>query len=113
MMTEVNFVISQSSLLLALSPIAYNTTLCCRNLATLRLVCETEIQLHRASAVFKVRRLPSRQKVMLPFSQPGELMPMARQIHFVVKRRIGTSTFMRRDLVYALMIEAIRVGHGL
>ena len=50
---------------------------------------------------------------MLPFSQPGELMPMARQIHFVVKRRIGTSTFMRRDLVYALMIEAIRVGHGL
>ena len=57
--------------------------------------------------------LPSRQKVMLPFSQPGELMPMARRIHFVVKRRIGTSTFMRRDLVYALMIEAIRVGHGL
>ncbi len=50
---------------------------------------------------------------MLPFSQPGELMPMARQTHFVVKRRIGTSTFMHRDLVYALMIEAIRVGHGL
>ena len=40
-------------------------------------------------------------------------MPSVRQIHFGVKRRIGTPTFMCRDLTYALMIQAIRVGHGL
>ena len=47
------------------------------------------------------------------FSQPGELTPSATQFHFAVKRRIGTPTFMCRDLTYALMIQAIRVGHGL
>ena len=47
------------------------------------------------------------------FSQPSELTPSATQFHFAVKRRIGTPTFMCRDLTYALMIQAIRVGHGL
>ena len=41
------------------------------------------------------------EKVSFPLSQPDEFKPSVRQIHLVVKRRIGTPALMRRDLMYA------------